>query len=104
MRHHPTTSELVLWHYLKASQLGVGLRGQVVVGSYRGFPRAIGAARGGGRWRVSRGAGAVVQLDAAWERRLERCGYTVVRLSGECVVSEPLVAVGVIVQALGRLR
>ncbi len=102
MRHHPTTSELVLWQYIKASQLGVGFRRQVVIGSYvvdflAPSVRLVVEVDGG--YHDER-----VRLDAARERRLVRSGYTVVRLSGDSVVREPLVAVGVIVQALGRLR
>lgn len=52
-------------------------------------------------WSVPQVTSAV---HAARERRLVRAGYTVVRLSGEGVLREPLVAVGVIVQALERLR
>lgn len=32
MRHNPTTSEALLWCYLKGSKLGVGFRRQVVIG------------------------------------------------------------------------
>ena len=102
MRHHPTTSELVLWQCLKASQLGVGFRRQVVIGSYivdflAPSVRLVIEVDGG--YHEER-----VRLDAARERRLVRSGYTVVRLLAEYVVREPLAAVGVIVQALGRLR
>jgi very-short-patch-repair endonuclease len=102
MRHHPTTSELVLWEYLEASQLGVGFRRQVAIGSYivdflAPSVRLVVEVDGG--YHEER-----VRLDAARERRLVRSGYTVVRVSGEIVVREPLQAVGVVVSVLGRLR
>jgi very-short-patch-repair endonuclease len=102
MRHHPTTSELVLWEYLKASQLGVGFRRQVVVGAYivdflAPSVRLVVELDGG--YHEER-----VRLDAARERRLVRSGYTVVRLDAGEVLREPLIAVGAIVQAQKRLR
>jgi very-short-patch-repair endonuclease len=98
LRHHPTTSELVLWQYLKASQLGGGFRRQVVIGSYivdflAPWVRLVVEVDGG--YHNER-----VRLDAARERRLVRDGYMVVRLSDEDVVREPRQAVGAIVRML----
>lgn len=102
MRHHPTTSELVLWQYLRASQLGVEFRRQVVIGSYivdflAPAMRLVVEVDGG--YHEQR-----VRLDAVRERRLVRAGCTVVRLAAESVVREPRSAVAAIVEALGRLR
>lgn len=101
MRHHPTTSELVLWQYLKASQLGVGFRRQVVIGNYivdflAPSVRLVVEVDGG--YHEER-----VRLDAVRQRRLERNGYTVVRLSSEEVIGAPQKVVAVIVSALQRL-
>lgn len=72
-RHHPTASEALLWQHLKAKQLGVQFRRQVVVGDFiadfvASSIRLIVEVDGGYHERR-------LSLDARREQRLERAGY-----------------------------
>ena len=95
MRHHSAASELVLWQDLMVMP-PLSRAARVWLPHHRTRPRS--GLRAGG------GSGLVARLGVSRERWLGRAGCTVVRLSGECVVREPLFAVGAIVHALKRLR
>ena len=99
LRHHPTSSEALLWSLIRRKQLlGVQFRRQVVVGDFivdfmASSRRVIVEIDGGYHERR-------VALDAKRQRKLEQGGYRVVRLSDELVLKQPWVAVGRIVEAL----
>ncbi len=92
MRHSPTLSEQALWVRLRSRQvLGVQFRRQVIVGDFivdfcASSVRVIVEVEGGYH-------AAQVQLDARRERKLQRAGYHVVRLSHELVIAQPEAAV-----------
>ena len=98
MRHNPTNSEAMLWCYLKGSRLGVGFRRQVVIGEYivdfcaHSVKLVVEVDGGYHSQRAS--------LDSRRQRRLERAGYRVVRVSHQLVVHRPLQAVARVVAAL----
>lgn len=98
MRHNPTNSEAMLWCFLKGSRLGVGFRRQVVIGEYivdfcAHSVKLVVEIDGG--YHEQR-----VRLDAKRQRRIERAGYRVVRVSHELVVHRPLEAVARVGAAL----
>ena len=102
MRHNPTTSEALLWCYLKGSKLGVGFRRQVVIGEYIVdfcAPSVKLVIEVDGGYHARR-----VRLDARRQRRIERAGYRFVRLSHELVVRRPDEAVACVVAALAVCR
>ncbi len=100
MREQPTTSERLLWAQLSGGKLGVWFRRQVVIGTsivdFLAPARKLvvevdGAYHGDARRRRS---------DARRDRRLERAGYRVLRVSAELVLTSLAEAVGLIRAAL----
>jgi very-short-patch-repair endonuclease len=88
MREQPTNSERLLWAELSGGKLGVWFRRQVVIGKsivdFLAPARMLvvevdGGYHGGARRQRS---------DARRDRRLERSGYRVLRVSAELVVSD----------------
>ena len=99
-RHHPTASEALLWQHLKAKQLGVQFRRQVVVGELNGAVLASSI-----RVNVEVDGGyheRRVALDARRQRRLERAGYRVLRLPHDLVMRQTAGAVALVRRAVGR--
>ena len=100
MRKQPTTSERLLWAELSGGKLGVWFRRQVVVGAsivdFLAPARKLvvevdGAYHGYARRRRS---------DVRSNRRLERAGYRVLRVSAELVVNNMGQALRLIQSAL----
>ena len=97
-RHALTASEALLWSRLRARQLGVVFRRQVVLG----------------RFIVdffARETGLVVEVDGGWherrrladerrDRTLRRLGYRVLRIEAEVVMRELAVAVSRVQEAV----
>ena len=98
MRHAPTPSEAALFRLLSGRKLGVGFKRQVPLGAYiADF--------------VAASANLVVEVDgpvhlrrrgsdARKDRALRRLGYRVLRLDAALVIEQPLVALGLVRQAL----
>ncbi len=86
MRREPTASERALWQALRSSQLGVGFRRQALVAGYivdfLAPSRRLVVEVDGGYHRSPAQRGA----DARRDRRLERAGYRVLRLTAALVL------------------
>jgi very-short-patch-repair endonuclease len=100
MRQEPTASERLLWAELSGGKLGVWFRRQVVVGAsivdfMAPARRLIVEVDGCYHCDVRR-----QRADARRDKRLERAGYRVLRLSAEQVLGNLPEAVQVIVAAL----
>lgn len=83
-RSGPTLSEARLWQSLRGSQLGVGFRGQVVIGRYIAdfvAPSCRLVVEVDGGYHMRR-AGAYARRD----RDIHRLGYRVLRVSHEAVM------------------
>lgn len=99
MRHAPTPSEQVLWLHLRAKQLGVQFRRQVVLGDYivdffASSIRLVVEVDGG--YHTERSS-----LDARRDAALRRAGYRVLRFSEEEVRSQLAVVLQCIRAAIG---
>jgi very-short-patch-repair endonuclease len=91
MRRAPTPSEARLWSALRARQLGVQFRRQVVIGRcivdfLAAEVRLVVEVDGGSHWGRER-------ADARRDRRLRAAGYRVVRVSAELVMRDLQAAV-----------
>lgn len=98
MRHSPTESEAALWRLLKGQRLAISFKRQVplvgyIVDFYASEARLIVEVDGG--YHAER-----VGLDAKRQRRLERAGYRVVRVSSELVGESRRAVVALIVSTL----
>jgi very-short-patch-repair endonuclease len=87
MRHSPTESEAALWRLLRGRQLGVCFKRQVpllgyIVDFYASEAKLVVEVDGG--YHAER-----VAPDAKRQRRLERAGYRVVRVTSEAVLERP---------------
>ncbi|MCH2110820.1 MAG: endonuclease domain-containing protein [Polyangiaceae bacterium] len=84
MRFHPTPTEAALWQELRASQLGVRFKRQVVIGNaivdFLAPSRSLVIEVDGDAYHAQRAA-----ADARREQKLERAGYTVLRFSASDV-------------------
>jgi leucyl-tRNA synthetase len=100
MRKQPTTSELLLWAELSGGELGVWFRRQVVIGAsivdFLAPARKLIVEVDGGYHGDARRQ----RSDARRDRRLERAGYRVLRVSAELVVNNMGQAVRLIQSAL----
>ena len=87
MRAVPTRSEAALWSALRARQLGVEVRRQVVLGNYIAdfvVPSAKLIIEIDGRYHRERRV-----ADARRDRALRRLGYRVLRLEADLVLGAP---------------
>jgi very-short-patch-repair endonuclease len=102
MRREPTRSERVLWNALAAGKQGASFRRQAVVagGLIADFlaPARKLIVEVDGAYHATP---ARRRADARRERRLERAGYRVLRLSAELVLSDLPAALRRVRQALG---
>jgi very-short-patch-repair endonuclease len=100
MRNEPTSSERLLWAELSGGKLGVWFRRQVVVGGsivdFLAPARKLVVEVDGG-YHASRER---QRADARRDKRLERAGYRVLRLSAALVVGDIAHAVRLIRAAL----
>ncbi len=84
MRHHPTPTEAALWHELRASQLGISFKRQVVIGNaivdFLAPCRSLIIEIDGDAYHEKR-----VAADARREQKLVRAGYLVLRFSASDV-------------------
>ena len=95
MRFHPTPTEAALWHELRASQLGVRFKRQVVIGNaivdFLAPCRSLIIEVDGDAYHEKR-----VAADARLEQKLVLAGYTVLRFSASDVQYRLQVVVGLI--------
>ena len=99
-RAAPTTTEALLWEALRAEQLGVRFRRQMVLGRYVAdfvAPRARLVVEVDGEVHAQRAA-----ADARRDRDLARMGYRVLRLPRAMVQERLAEAVALVVAALGE--
>ena len=84
MRHHPTPTEAALWQVLRASQLGVRFKRQVVIGNaivdFLAPCQSLIIEVDGNAYHKKR-----VEADARREQKLVLAGYTVLRFSASDV-------------------
>lgn len=96
MRSEPTASERALWEALRSSQLGLGFRRQAVVAGcivdFIAPSRRLIVEVDGAYHRSP----AQRRADARRDRRLQRAGYRVVRLSAELVLGNLDAAVAIV--------
>jgi very-short-patch-repair endonuclease len=97
MRHHPTSSEALLFSVLRGKRLGASFKRQVVIGShvvdFLARKAKIIVEVDGDLYHAQR-----TSADAARERKLVRAGYTVVRVPASLVECN-LAAATVLVQS-----
>ncbi len=101
MRQEPTPTEWLLWQALRAGQLGVTFRRQVVLRGYIAdfYASAVGLiVEVDGGWHAGRRA------DAQRDRRLTAAGYRVLRIPAADVETALGAVVQRIRQELGRWR
>lgn len=100
MRSAPTASERALWDALRSSQLDVGFRRQAVVAGcivdFLAPSRRLVVEVDGAYHRSP----AQRRADTRRDRRLQRAGYRVVRLSAELVLGDLQAAITIICAAL----
>ncbi|MBI3202446.1 MAG: DUF559 domain-containing protein [Myxococcales bacterium] len=99
MRAAPTWSEQALFRLVRAGELGVAVRRQVVVGGFVAdfaVPAAKLVIEVDGASHTQRGA-----RDARRDRKLARLGWRVLRLEAELVLRQPEVALALVREALG---
>jgi very-short-patch-repair endonuclease len=87
MRREPTASERALWEALRSSQLGVGFRRQAVVAGcivdFLAPSRRLVVEVDGGYHRSP----AQRRADSRRNRRLERAGYRIFRVTADVVLA-----------------
>lgn len=100
MRREPTASERALWAALSGAKLGVGFRRQAVVAGcivdFVAPSRKLAVEVDGGYHRTA----ARRRADARRDRRLERAGFRVLRLSAELVLCNTAQAISLIRAAI----
>jgi very-short-patch-repair endonuclease len=101
MRFHPTPSEALLWSRLRARQLGVAFRRQVIIGSHIVDFCAPAASLvvevDGDLYHDTR-----ISADRRRDQKLVRAGYAVLRLPASLVEQRLDEAVGLVRRALSR--
>ena len=104
LRAAPTFSELVLFEAVRGKRLGVAFKRQVVIDRYivdllapavKLVVEVDGGYHSRSRFRAT---------DARRDRRLQRLGYRVLRLSDEMVVKRLPEALGLILEAIEEAR
>jgi very-short-patch-repair endonuclease len=99
MRFHPTPSEAALWRCLRARQLGIVFRRQVIVGQaivdFCAPAASLIVEVDGDLYHQKR-----TSADAARERKLIRAGYTVLRIPASLVERDLAAATALVQQAL----